>query len=124
MRETISILDIDWTHRLPGKKPNGKSRPVIVTFLHYNTRTLIFKNKKRLKESWICITENLTTKRIKKLQTAREEHQFKNNWTQDGRIIYWDAVSDRVKLYYNYHVLLWHSAMLETKRKNCLALFY
>ena len=40
-------------------------------------------------------------KRMKKLQTAREEHGFKNVWTQDGRIMYWDAVSDRVKLYYN-----------------------
>ena len=30
MGETISIQDIDRTHRLPGKKPNGKSRPGIV----------------------------------------------------------------------------------------------
>ena len=44
--------------------------------------------------------ENLTAKRMKKLQTARE-HGFKNVWTQNGRIMYWDAVSDRVKLYYN-----------------------
>ena len=29
------------------------------------------------------------------------KHGFKNVWTQDGRIMYWDAVSDRVKLYYN-----------------------
>ena len=27
-------------------------------------------------------------KRMKKLQTAREEHGFKNVWTQDGRIMY------------------------------------
>ena len=32
---------------------------------------------------------------------AREEHGFKNVWKQDGRIMYCDAVSDRVKLYYN-----------------------
>ena len=30
------------------------------------------------------------------LQKTREEHAFKNVWMQDERIIYWDAVSDRV----------------------------
>ena len=34
---------------------------------------------------------------MKKLQIAREEHGFKNVWMEDGRIIYWDAVGDRVK---------------------------
>ena len=66
MGETISIQDIDRTHRLPGKKPNGKSRPVIVKFVRYNTKDLIFKNnKKRIKGSRISITENLTVKRMK-----------------------------------------------------------
>ena len=46
MGEVISIQDIDRTHRLPGKKPNGKSKLVIVKFVHYNTRNLILKNKK------------------------------------------------------------------------------
>ena len=101
MGETISIQDIDRTHRLTGKKPNGKSKPVIVKFVRYNTRNLIFKNKKKLKGSRISITENLTAKRMKKLQTAREEHRFKSVWMQNGRIMYWDAASDRVKLYYN-----------------------
>ena len=44
MAETIHIQDIDRTHRLPGKNPNGKSRPVVVKFVRYNTRNLIFKN--------------------------------------------------------------------------------
>ena len=44
MDETIYIQDIDQTHRLPGKNPNGKSRPVIVKFVCYNTRNLISKN--------------------------------------------------------------------------------
>ena len=46
MGETISIRDIDRIHRLPGKKPNGRSRPVILKFVRYNTRDLIYKNKK------------------------------------------------------------------------------
>ena len=98
---TQKIQDIDRTHRLPGKKPNEKSRPIIVKFVRYNTRNLIFKNKKKLKGPRISITENLRAKRMKKLQTAIEEHEFKNLWTQDGKIMYWDAVGGRVKLYYN-----------------------
>ena len=77
MGETISLQDIDRPHRLPGKKPNGKSRPVIVEFVRYNTRNLILKIKK-LKGSRISITKNLTAKRMKKLQTAKEERGFKN----------------------------------------------
>ena len=50
MGETASIQDIDRTYRLLGKKPNGKSRPVIVKFVRYNTRNLIFKNKKNQKD--------------------------------------------------------------------------
>ena len=73
---------------------NGTSRPVIVKFVCYNTR-------KKLKGSRISVTENVLAKRMKQLQTTREEHGFKIVWTQDGRIMYWDAVSDRVKLYYN-----------------------
>ena len=83
MGETIYIQDIDQTHRLPRKTPGEKSRPVIVKFLRYNTRDLIYKNKKKLKGSRISITENVTAKRITILQRARE----------DDRFIYPDAVS-------------------------------
>ena len=41
----------------------------------------------------------------------------------EGLCIDWDAVSDRVKSYCNQCVLPWHSAMLETERKNCLGSF-
>ena len=61
----------------------------------------MLQHQKKLKGSRISITENVSAKRMKKLQTTREEHGIKIVWTQDGRITYWDAVSDRVKLYYN-----------------------
>ena len=48
--ETIFIEDIDRTHGLSGKKPNWKSRPVTVKFVRYNTRDLIYKIKKILKD--------------------------------------------------------------------------
>ena len=46
MGKIISIQNIDRAHRLPRKKPNGKSRLVIVKFVCYNTRNLIYKNEK------------------------------------------------------------------------------
>ena len=47
--EAISIQGIDRNQRLPRKKPNEKSRPLIVKSIYYNTRILISKNKKSLK---------------------------------------------------------------------------
>ena len=41
---------IDRNHRLPRKKPNEKSRPLIVKSVYYNTRDLISKNKKSVKD--------------------------------------------------------------------------
>ena len=50
MCETISIQNIDQAYRFPVRKPNEKSRPVIVKFVRHNTRKLIYKNKKILKD--------------------------------------------------------------------------
>ena len=112
--ETIYIQDIDGTHRLPRKTPGEKSRPVIVKFLRYNTRGLIYKNKKKFKGSRIGITENLTAKRITILQRARE----------DDRLIYRDAVSKEfnciiIKVY--SHDTL---GCLKRKEKLCWLLFF
>ena len=40
-------------------------------------------------------------KRMKIPQKGREEHEFKNVWTQNGKILFWDSMSDRVNFYYN-----------------------
>ena len=69
MGETISIQDIDST--------KGEPRPAIVKFVRYNTSNLVLKNKNKAKGSRISTTENITAKRMKKLQAAREEHGFK-----------------------------------------------
>ena len=52
--------------------PNGKSRPVIVKFVRYNTRNLVFKNKKNLKDQEL---ENLTAKRMKKITNRKQTCQ-------------------------------------------------
>ena len=71
MGEIIENNEIDRLHRLGAPKNNGKSRPIIIKFVRYNTRCRIFKNKKELKGKSISITERLTKKRIKALKKAR-----------------------------------------------------
>ena len=51
----IQEEDLDRTHRL-GKE--GKSRPIIIKFAHYDVRGSVYKNKKKLKG------KRLTAKRV------------------------------------------------------------
>ena len=73
MVEIISIQDIDQTHGLPGKKPNGKSKPVIVKLIHYNSRDSIYKNKKSLKGQ-----ESVWQKILRPQEWKRHMKQEKN----------------------------------------------
>ena len=98
MKITVSINDIDRTHRI-GKKVAVKTRPIIVKLARYN-RSEIFANKKRLKGKKINITESLTTKRMKILNEAREKIGFTSVWTSDGKILYKCPTDSKVKVYY------------------------
>ena len=98
--ETIKPEDIDRLHRLgkPKTSKNAKPRPIIVKFVRYNTRNKIYRNKKKLKGTEISVTESLTVKRINMLEKAKEEHTFNNVWSQDGRIMFFDKDTNRVKI--------------------------
>ena len=54
-----------------------------------------------MKRTGISVVESLTAKRIKMLEKSREEHTFKNVWSQDGRIIFSDKDTNKVKTYYS-----------------------
>ena len=101
MGEEIRDIDIDRTHRIGKAKSDGKSRPIIIKFARYNTRNKVFRKKKQLKGSGVSITESLTARRISQLKKAREEHEFKNVWSVDGRIMYLDKNDNKVKVYYD-----------------------
>ena len=47
--EEMKKDEIHQSHRLGAPKKNGKSRPIIMKFVRYNTRCRISKNKKKLK---------------------------------------------------------------------------
>ena len=103
MWEEIKKDEIDRSHRLGAPKNNGKSRPIIIKFVRYNTRCRIFKNKKKLKAKSIRVTESLTKKQIiEALKKAREDHGFENVWSSEGNILYKDvSEGNKIKVYFD-----------------------
>ena len=102
MGEEIKKNEIDRSHRLGAPKNNGKSRPIIIKFVRYNTRCRIFKNKKKLKGKSISVTESLTKKRMEALKKAREDHGFENVWSSEGNILYKDvSEGNKIKVYFD-----------------------
>ena len=59
---TVSIQDISRTHRL-GRPKAGVKRPIIVRFVSYRERKMVFDKKSKLKGSRTVITENLNRER-------------------------------------------------------------
>ena len=77
-------------HMSQEKVRNGKSQ-IIVCFISYRTRNLVYTNKSQLKgdDNGIYITENLTqfrTNLVQKLSKLKYEKLIEANWTFDGRI--------------------------------------
>ena len=70
-------------------------------FVRYNTRNRIYRNKKKLKETGISLTESSTPKRVNGLEKVREEQTFNNVWSQDGKIMSFDKNTSKVKTCYS-----------------------
>ena len=89
----ISKTDINRSHRL-GKKligsPGGreKKRPIIVSFISYEHKKLVYDAKKKLKGKGTVVTESLTTSRYALLKKCNEKYGRENCWTYDGRIFF------------------------------------
>lgn len=91
----IDTKDIDRSHRLGRKSTNStsnethkrKPRPIIVKFVSYAQRNLVFRNKRKLKHSGISISENLTTRRQQLLREASSSDAIDAAWTSDGKVI-------------------------------------
>ena len=103
MDEETTHLDIDRSHRLENRKlDKSKPRLIIIKFCRYNVRARIFENKRKLKGKGTSVTESLTKTRMNKLQKAREEHGFRNVWSNDGKILYIEPNNhNRVKVFYD-----------------------
>ena len=103
MNQKIKPEDIDRSHRLgnPKKYIKAKPQPIIMKYVRYNTRNIIYRNKKILKGKGTSVTNFLTSKRIKMLEKARELHGFVNVWSQDIKIMFFDKTIDKVNVFYN-----------------------
>lgn len=77
-------------HRLGGsnrRDSSGYARPIIIKFVSYKQRRLMFSAKKLLKSSPYSISEFLTQHRLKIYREARAKHGPQNCWTSDGKIL-------------------------------------
>ncbi|KAI5694805.1 hypothetical protein M8J75_005825 [Diaphorina citri] len=91
LKVDILPFHIDRAHRI-GKKDSAKNRAIIVKFVSYAQRRLVFSVKKLLKGSGIHITESLTKMNYQILDEAKKIYYKENVWTYDGRVI----VKDRL----------------------------
>lgn len=56
---------IDRSHRVGRKNPDkNRPRPIIVKFVSYRTRSLVYDNKSKLKGSGVLVREDLTRRRV------------------------------------------------------------
>ena len=62
LQEKLSDIDIDQSHWVGRLKKGKQSRPIIIKFARYNIRNRAFKNKNKLKDTGVSITESLTQK--------------------------------------------------------------
>ena len=86
----LETTDIGRSHPI-GEIRDGKTS-IIVRFLSYRQRQLIFRNKRKLKDNPdnTFITENLTRHRydlVNRLNTLRVKEKINSFWTHDGSVI-------------------------------------
>ena len=81
MNIEIARNDIERSHRNgQSRQPGEKTRPIIVKFVRYNHRNIIFRNKK----DWI--SKRLTASRMEELKEARELRGFRNVCANNHKI--------------------------------------
>ena len=90
----IDSTDIVRSHRLGPKKRSqintratpSRPRPIIIRFLSFKKRQVVYKAKSLLKGKNIIITENLTQHRYQLYLAAKRKYGLKNCWSNEGRV--------------------------------------
>ena len=89
----IEPHNLQRSHRVGPRRsaPNTRSttqkpRPIIFRFRDYRFRESVFRNKKKLKNTNVSITENLTKRRMELYKLASLKLGRGNVWTIEGRI--------------------------------------
>lgn len=81
----VGMDSFDACHRLGGSE--GKTRPVLVRFLHMEHRRLVWDSKTSMKGSGITISEFLTKSRHGVFIAARKHFSIRNCWSTEGKIV-------------------------------------
>ena len=84
---TLKPEDISVSHRLPGRP--GSTRPIIVKFVHRNSKTAMMKSKRKLRDAnrkGVYINDDLTPLRAKMARILRHDPPTQSVWSIDGRI--------------------------------------
>lgn len=79
---SLSVDDIERSHRLGKPKVNGK-RPIIARFNSYKKRQEIFSLKKKLKGQDCMVTESLSKMRLQLFKATKDVVGL-DCWTRDG----------------------------------------
>ena len=66
--------------------------------MRYKTRNRTYSDKKKLKGTEISVMESLTAEKINMLEKGREEHTFNNKRSQDGKIMFFNKNTTKLKL--------------------------
>lgn len=91
----LNAKQFDRSHRLGRIKhrdsdnTSPKPRPIIIKFVSYSDRSIVYRAKRGFKRTPLLITENLTQKRMsiyREAQRMAREEEIKSTWTQDGTI--------------------------------------
>ncbi|XP_031768518.1 uncharacterized protein LOC116413443 [Galleria mellonella] len=79
------ISDISVCHRLGSKL--GKSRPILVRFLNYSSRSEVWNKKTLLKGTKTTVSEFLIKSRQHLFTEARKHFGVRNCWTAEGKVV-------------------------------------
>lgn len=82
----LSTTDIDRTHRI-GRTSEKKPRAIIIKFVSYQSKSLVYLNKKKFKGSKIVLREDLTRKRLDVYMEAVSRYGLRRVNTRDGKIV-------------------------------------
>ena len=99
----ISLDDIERSHRV-GKPKVGRPRDIIVKFVSYRTRRLVYGARTKTKDcgyTGVFINEDLTISRNKLLLKARKVVKSKvlrSSWSSDGTVLVRDLLDEKHRI--------------------------
>lgn len=86
LKADVTIKDLCLCYRMGMKREDGKSRAVLVRFLHTWKRDCVFKSKKLLKGSRYFMSEMLIPDKLELLRQVKQKVGNTNCWTREGNV--------------------------------------